>query len=91
MAPSLVANGHAGHRLAGLRFPTDLVFGGGAFDPVLFVAEADTVVNDSLRCAYHGFRFAADGTCVEIPAQSPDMPIPTQIVATSGLTYCIVS
>ncbi|NLR69479.1 aromatic ring-hydroxylating dioxygenase subunit alpha [Novosphingobium sp. ERN07] len=24
---------------------------------------------ESLRCMYHGFRFAADGTCVEIPGQ----------------------
>lgn len=25
------------------------------------------VVGDTLRCAYHGFRFASDGTCVEMP------------------------
>jgi vanillate O-demethylase monooxygenase subunit len=32
-------------------------------------------VGPTLRCAYHGWRFAADGTCVEIPAM-PGGPIP---------------
>ncbi len=36
---------------------------------------AGTVIGDSLRCAYHGFRFAADGRCVEIPALEPGLPI----------------
>lgn len=27
-----------------------------------------------LRCAYHGWLFAADGTCVEQPNQHPDSP-----------------
>jgi len=29
---------------------------------------AGSVVDGTLECGYHGFRFAADGTCVEIPA-----------------------
>jgi phenylpropionate dioxygenase-like ring-hydroxylating dioxygenase large terminal subunit len=37
---------------------------------------AGTVVGDTIQCGYHGFRFAADGTCVEIPAVDPDLPIP---------------
>ena len=39
---------------------------------------AGEVVGDTLRCVYHGFRFAADGTCVEIPAVDPALPIPTR-------------
>ena len=45
---------------------------------------AGTVVGDTLRCAYHGFRFAADGTCVEIPAVDPDLPIPARACATAA-------
>lgn len=37
---------------------------------------AGTVEGDTLRCAYHGYRFAADGKCVEIPAIDPALPIP---------------
>jgi len=33
------------------------------------------IEGDGVRCAYHGWRFAADGRCVEIPAV-PDAPIP---------------
>lgn len=36
------------------------------------------VDGDGLRCAYHGFRFAADGTCIEIPAQDPAAAIPAR-------------
>ena len=39
---------------------------------------AGTVVGDTLRCAYHGYRFQADGTCVEIPAVDPKLPIPSR-------------
>ncbi len=45
---------------------------------------AGSVVGDTLRCAYHGFRFRADGTCVEIPAVEPHLPIPTRACATSA-------
>ena len=45
---------------------------------------AGTIVGDTLRCAYHGFRFAADGTCVEIPAVDPDLPIPARACATAA-------
>ncbi|HTD51252.1 MAG TPA: aromatic ring-hydroxylating dioxygenase subunit alpha [Acidimicrobiia bacterium] len=33
------------------------------------------VEGDSVRCAYHGWRYAADGTCIEIPS-TPDGPLP---------------
>jgi len=33
------------------------------------------VEGDSVRCAYHGWRYAADGSCVEIPS-TPDGPLP---------------
>ncbi len=37
---------------------------------------AGRVVEGTLECAYHGYRFGPDGHCVEIPAQSPSLPIP---------------
>ncbi len=37
---------------------------------------AGCVVDGTLQCAYHGYRFAADGVCVEIPAVDPRLPIP---------------
>ena len=45
---------------------------------------AGTIVGDTLRCAYHGLRFAADGTCVEIPAVDPGLPIPARACATAA-------
>lgn len=48
---------------------------------------AGSVVGDTLRCAYHGYRFAADGACVEIPAMDPRLPVPprARAVAASGV------
>ena len=37
---------------------------------------------DSLQCAYHGWRFAADGRCVEVPSNGPDVPVPPRAAAT---------
>jgi len=37
---------------------------------------AGSVVGTTLQCGYHGYRFAADGTCVEIPAVDSRVPIP---------------
>src|SRR5262245_27047115 len=34
------------------------------------LAEGGCVVGDSLRCPFHGWRFAADGRCVEVPYTS---------------------
>lgn len=33
---------------------------------------------DTLRCAYHGWRFDASGRCVEIPALGPDATVPSR-------------
>lgn len=33
---------------------------------------------DELVCAYHGFRYGADGRCTTIPAQ-PDLPVPKKL------------
>lgn len=32
---------------------------------------AATVVEGTLQCIYHGWRFAADGTCVDLPSMEP--------------------
>ncbi|MDZ8257330.1 aromatic ring-hydroxylating dioxygenase subunit alpha [Nostoc sp. ChiQUE01b] len=34
------------------------------------------VENDCIRCPYHGWKFQTDGTCIEIPANQPGVPIP---------------
>jgi phenylpropionate dioxygenase-like ring-hydroxylating dioxygenase large terminal subunit len=34
------------------------------------------VSDGCLVCPYHGWRFATDGSCVEIPANDPGLPIP---------------
>jgi phenylpropionate dioxygenase-like ring-hydroxylating dioxygenase large terminal subunit len=34
------------------------------------------VEKDCLRCPYHGWKFQADGKCVEIPSNAPETPIP---------------
>ena len=33
---------------------------------------------DEMVCAYHGFRYGADGKCTKIPAQ-PDLPVPKKL------------
>lgn len=39
---------------------------------------AGEIVADTLRCGYHGWRFAADGACVEIPALGDGASIPAR-------------
>ena len=39
---------------------------------------AGVVSDGTLQCPYHGWRFAADGRCVQIPALEPDAPIPAR-------------
>ncbi|MBD2534720.1 aromatic ring-hydroxylating dioxygenase subunit alpha [Nostoc flagelliforme FACHB-838] len=34
------------------------------------------VEDDCIRCPYHGWKYQADGTCIEIPANQPGLPIP---------------
>ena len=40
------------------------------------------VVGDTLRCAYHGWRYDGSGRCVDIPSM-PDGPIPTRACVAS--------
>lgn len=42
---------------------------------------AGCVVDGSLQCAYHGYRFAHDGACVAIPALGPDATLPPRASA----------
>ena len=37
---------------------------------------AGVVVGDEIQCAYHGYRFGADGRATSIPALPDDVPIP---------------
>ena len=37
---------------------------------------AGRIVAGTLQCGYHGWRFAGDGRCCEIPALGPDAPVP---------------
>ncbi|MEA5504041.1 aromatic ring-hydroxylating dioxygenase subunit alpha [Halotia wernerae UHCC 0503] len=34
------------------------------------------VEDNCIRCPYHGWKYQADGACIEIPANQPDVPIP---------------
>ncbi|MBV9897520.1 MAG: Rieske 2Fe-2S domain-containing protein [Chloroflexi bacterium] len=34
-----------------------------------------------LRCVYHGWKFAADGTCVDMPNEPPDSDFPSKVHA----------
>lgn len=34
------------------------------------------IEDDCIRCPYHGWKFQADGKCLEIPANAPEMPVP---------------
>jgi phenylpropionate dioxygenase-like ring-hydroxylating dioxygenase large terminal subunit len=44
---------------------------------------AGQVVEGTLQCRYHGWRFAADGACVEIPALGDDASIPPRATLNS--------
>ena len=39
-----------------------------------------------VRCPYHGWRFDAEGRCVDIPSQAPGAPMPPRAHATSFAT-----
>ena len=43
---------------------------------------AGAVVGDTMQCGYHGWRFAADGPAVAIPANDPGVPIPPRACLT---------
>ncbi|MDB9361656.1 aromatic ring-hydroxylating dioxygenase subunit alpha [Nodularia spumigena CS-588/02] len=35
-----------------------------------------SIEKNCLRCPYHGWKFQADGQCIEIPSNAPETPIP---------------
>ncbi len=49
---------------------------------------AGRIVDDTLQCPYHGFRFAGDGRCVEIPSLGPNANIPKKANATAAFGVC---
>jgi vanillate O-demethylase monooxygenase subunit len=44
---------------------------------------AGIVTGDTLQCGYHGWRFAADGRAVAIPANDPGTPLPPRACLTT--------
>ena len=46
---------------------------------------AGCIDDGALRCAYHGWRFAPDGRCVDIPALGRDAPIPPRAAIATAL------
>jgi phenylpropionate dioxygenase-like ring-hydroxylating dioxygenase large terminal subunit len=45
---------------------------------------AGTVVGGALRCAYHGWEFASDGRCVNLPSQPPGSAVPPRAHLPAG-------
>ena len=41
------------------------------------------IEDETLVCAYHGWRYAADGTCVRIPSLPEEQPVPRKARATT--------
>ena len=39
---------------------------------------------DGLRCCYHGWKFARDGRCLEMPAEPPDTPLLGEVRQRAG-------
>ncbi len=46
---------------------------------------AGRIIGDELECAYHGYRFAADGRVTTIPALSPEVPVPPKACVTTAM------
>lgn len=42
-----------------------------------------TCLGDRIQCAYHGWTFAADGTCVDVPAVDPATILPDRFAASA--------
>jgi 5,5'-dehydrodivanillate O-demethylase oxygenase subunit len=41
--------------------------------------ELGRVENDGIRCCYHGWKFAADGRCLDMPAEPAGSPLPNEV------------
>lgn len=48
--------------------------------------ELGRVEADGLRCCYHGWKFAADGACLEMPAEPPGTPLIKEVRQTAYTT-----
>ncbi|GAA1758666.1 Rieske 2Fe-2S domain-containing protein [Luedemannella helvata] len=67
-----------GHHLVVVRLTEDgppVAFGGRCPHRLVPLAAGD-VVGGRLRCAYHGWEFGADGSCLEIPSLGPAATAP---------------
>jgi phenylpropionate dioxygenase-like ring-hydroxylating dioxygenase large terminal subunit len=47
---------------------------------------AGCIVDDSVQCAYHGYRYGADGRCVLVPALGPHAIVPPKAVVTTAFS-----
>ena len=45
--------------------------------------ELGRVEEDGIRCCYHGWKFAADGRCLDMPAEPPDTPLLKEVRQTA--------
>ena len=48
--------------------------------------ELGRVEDDGLRCCYHGWKFAADGRCMDMPAEPADTPLKDEVRQTAYRT-----
>ena len=49
--------------------------------------EFGRVEEDGLRCCYHGWKFAADGRCIDMPAEPADTPLKDEVRQTAYETF----
>src|SRR5215213_210181 len=47
---------------------------------------AGCVVGDTVQCAYHGYRYGADGVCVDIPALGVGAALPPKAAVTTAFS-----
>ena len=48
--------------------------------------ELGRVEDDGIRCCYHGWKFAADGACLDMPAEPPGTPLINEVHQTAYVT-----
>ena len=49
------------------------------------------VEDDCIRCLYHGWKFAADGACTEMPAETSEFAAKVRIASYPTRTYLVSS